>query len=269
MISPSEIAERLAAGDHIGAERRAREALARDPADAGVVRLFGVVLRETGRAAEAVDILSAAFRAVPGDAALLEDLANSQRDSGQYRAASASFREHARLTQHSSGQSLEEAVACEVLVGDRAEAARLLIGAGLMPAGLALESKKVMAAAQARRLDNRQAIALLRVLAKGQDIEARTRLAEALWRSEDPAERAMAAYDLPNLLYRLGRTEDAMSVYADAVEQGFPWGISGRSGSRAVLPRLTPCSHRRSISATGRLSIRASAMWAACSRGSR
>lgn len=60
------------AGDHEGAERHYRTALARKPGDAEMLRLLGLVLHQTGRGAEALEFITRAHHIRPNDWTVLD-----------------------------------------------------------------------------------------------------------------------------------------------------------------------------------------------------
>ncbi len=211
-------------GDHIAAERWARDVLAQDRSDPDALHVLGIVLHESGRTVEAIEVLTEALATGTNAGDILKALADAQFQGGMFLEAAASYRKHASIFGESRTQSLEECAVCQILAGDRDAGARALVESGTMPEGLVLNAEAVMAAARSQRLGHRQAIAILRVMAKARDAEARLILAQALWESDDPRERGLAAAELPSLLFQRGRVQEALEVYQSAVAQNLQVG---------------------------------------------
>ncbi len=219
-----EIARLLAAGDHIGAERLILERLARDPFDPHLLSMRGDLLRRSGRAREAADILGTALALAPDDADILLSLAQTQQDLKWDHAAAANFIKHAERAHSHRVSSLNRAAACLFRAGDRDRSARLMTDAGLLPEGIGFDPQSLLQASRDGHLSHEHVFTLMRTLAQAEEPMAITLMGLAIWKTGDEAARRQVVYDLPGHLLKVRLVEEALSVYRTAVEQGLPVG---------------------------------------------
>lgn len=220
MTDISKIHEHMSAGDYISAETVAREALTRDPTDVEMTCAFASILRKTGRAAEAVSVLEGVVRALPKRPEVLLEFARAQRDQGQLLDASAAFIDYAGLAVAYRSAGLREAAVCLYQAGKVEQSAAILAELKLLPDGILLNPQAIVDARQSRRIADNDAIDIMCLMAKAGDEEARTLLALALWDTGDVSKRRQVMSDLPNMLWRMGRVEDAVEIYRQAVDLG-------------------------------------------------
>ncbi len=229
---PSEAMQAWLSGDHAGAERLARAALAMHADDPNVLQVLGAVCLRDGRVGEAIQHLRAANAAAPGNANILNSLGVAMRQAGRVEEARRAYRCAGELGSADAWRNLGQLERSENRIDDAIGAFRNALAlapdspaahAGLAQIfearhDLALAREHAQAALRISPNHETARLALGQILLREKNWTEVERLLTPLGRdtNANPVNRAMAIGFVGEAFDRMGKADAAFEAFTAA-----------------------------------------------------